>query len=265
MHIVACIKQVPDTTDVRIDPERGTLVREGVAAILNPLDAYAVEAAVRLAAETGGRATALTMGPPQAEDAVRDAVARGCDDGLLLSDRAFAGADTWATSYALAAAIRALGDVDLVLCGKQAVDGDTAQVGPGIAVHLGWPQATYVRDLRVEDGADGRSALIVERLTDRGNETLRIPTPAVLTAIKDLCIPRLPSLTTAMRARRCQVQCWGAGDVDADPAQLGLDGSPTRVVSVFAPPSRGECRLIDGEPPAQARELLALLAEKGAD
>jgi electron transfer flavoprotein alpha/beta subunit len=260
MHIVACIKQVPDTTDVRIDPERGTLVREGVAAVLNPLDAYAVEAAVRLAAETGGRATALTMGPPQAEDAVRDAVARGCGDGLLLSDRAFAGADTWATSYALAAAIRALGDVDLVLCGKQAVDGDTAQVGPGIAVHLGWPQATYVRDLRVED-----DVLVVERLTDRGNETLRIPTPAVLTAIKDLCIPRLPSLTTAMRARRCQVQCWGAGDVDADPAQLGLDGSPTRVVSVFAPPSRGQCRLIDGDPAAQACELVALLDGKGAD
>jgi len=259
MHIVACIKQVPDTANVRIDPERGTLVREGVAAILNPLDAFAVEAAVRLAAETGGRATALTMGPPQAEAAVRDAVARGCDDGLLLSDRAFAGADTWATSYALAAAIRALGDVDLVLCGKQAIDGDTAQVGPGIAVHLGWPQATYVRDVRVDD-----RALIVERLTDQGNETLRIPTPAVLTAIKDLCIPRLPSLTTAMRARRCDVQCWGAGDVDADPAQLGLDGSPTRVVSIFAPPPRGQCRLIDGEPDEQACELVTLLHEKGA-
>ncbi len=259
MHIVACIKQVPDTTNVRIDPERGTLVREGVAAILNPLDAFAVEAAVRLAAETGGRATALTMGPPQAEVAVREAVARGCDDALLLSDRAFAGADTWATSYALAAAIRALGDVDLVLCGKQAVDGDTAQVGPGIAVHLGWPQATYVRDVRAEDGA-----LIVERLTDQGNETLRIPTPAVLTAIKDLCIPRLPSLTTAMRGRRCDVQCWGAGDLDVDPAQLGLDGSPTRVVSIFAPPPRGQCRLIDGEPAEQASELVALLGDRGA-
>ena len=255
MHSVVCIKQVPDTTDVRIDPERGTLIREGVESVLNPLDAYAVEGAVQLRQRLGGRVTALTMGPPQAEDVVREAIARGCDDGLILTDRPFAGADTWATAYTLAAAIRKLGDVQLVLCGKQAIDGDTAQVGPGIAVHLGWPQATYVLGIPQVD----ERQLVVERMTDRGYESIRIQLPAVLTVLKDLNIPRLPSLVSAMRARRCEVVRWGAGDLSADPRQLGLDGSPTRVVKVFTPPPRGRCEFLGGEPAQAAARLVKTL------
>jgi electron transfer flavoprotein beta subunit len=258
MHIVVCVKQVPDTTEVRIDPDRGTLVREGVPSILNPLDAHAIEAAVRLRESVGGTVTALSMGPPQAETALREAVARGADRGVLLTDRRFAGADTWSTSYTLAGAVRSLGDVELVLCGKQAIDGDTAHVGPGMAAHLGWPQATFAREvLSVEDGP-----LPVERMTDHGDEKVRCPLPAVLTALKDLNIPRLPSLVSQMRARRCEVESWGADDVEGDPAEYGLEGSPTRVVRVFTPPRRGECRFMDGEPEAAAAELARLLRER---
>jgi electron transfer flavoprotein beta subunit len=258
MHIVVCIKQVPDTTEVRIDPERGTLIREGVQSILNPLDAYALEGALQLRERCGGRVTAMTMGPPQAAAVLREALACGCDDAVMLSDRAFAGADTWATSYTLAAAVRKLGDVDLVLCGKQAVDGDTAQVGPGMAVHLDWPQATYVRKLQeaTEDH------LVAERLTDHGNETLRLPLPAVVTVLKDLGIPRLPTLAGVMRARRAELTAWGADDLQVEQDQLGLDGSPTRVVRVFTPPPRGECLMLEGEPARAARELVGALKDK---
>jgi len=260
LHTVVCIKQVPDTAEVRIDPERGTLVREGVPSILNPLDAHAIEAAVGLRERVGGRVTALSMGPPQAEEALREAIARGCNDALLLSDRAFAGADTWATSYTLARAVRALGDVRLAVCGKQAIDGDTAQVGPGLAALLDWPQATYVR--RIAE-ADAR-ALLVERMTDWGDEALRVPLPAVLTVLKDLNFPRLPSLVSQMTARRCHVPRWGADDLDADAAQLGLNGSPTRVVRVFTPPPRADCVTWRGEPGPAAAALARALRQKGA-
>jgi electron transfer flavoprotein beta subunit len=258
MNIVCCIKQVPDTTEVRIDPERGTLIREGVASILNPLDAHAIEGAVALREHSGGTVTALSMGPPQAEAVVREAVARGCDRGVLLTDRAFAGADTWSTSYTLAAAIRQMGDVQLVLCGKQAVDGDTAQVGPGIAVHLGWPHAAYVR--RVVEAGD--EAVVAERLTDEGDEMLRLRLPAVLTVLKDLNHPRFPSLVSQMEARRCAIDRWGADEVDGDPAEFGLEGSPTRVVKVFTPPPRGECRMLQGDADAVADGVIDALRER---
>jgi electron transfer flavoprotein beta subunit len=259
MHIVVCIKQVPDTAEVRIDPERGTLVREGVESILNPLDTHAVEAAVVLRERLGGLVTALSMGPPQAEAALREAVARGCDRAILLTDRAFSGADTWATSYALARAIEKLADADLVLCGKQAIDGDTAQVGPGIAAHLGRPQAAYVRRIPAADDA----ALSVECLTDYGAEVLRVPLPAVLTVLKDLNVPRLPSLESQMRARRCAVERWGAGDIGGEPAELGLGGSPTRVVRVFTPPGRGKCVMWEGAAEFSAAELAETLKREG--
>ena len=273
MRIVVCIKQVPDTTEVRIDPERGTLIREGVESILNPLDAYAIEGAVALRERLGGAVTALCMGPPQAEAALREAIARGCDEGVLLTDRAFAGADTWATSYTLACAVRRMGnvrrmgdvrrnddvrpnaDVGLVLCGKQAIDGDTAQVGPGLAVHLGWPHASYVR--RIPEASE--TALVVERLTDWGDETLKVPLPAVLTVLKDLNLPRFPSLVSQMTARRCAVERWGPAEVGGDPAQFGLAGSPTRVVKVFTPPPRGACVVWEGEPEQTAARLAQAL------
>ncbi len=259
MRIVVCIKQVPDTSEVRIDPERGTLIREGVASILNPLDEHAIEAAVELSDRLGAEAVVMSMGPPQAESVLREALARGCDWAVLLTDRAFAGADTWATSYTLACAIRALGDVGLVLCGKQAIDGDTAQVGPGIATHLGWPQATYVR--RTQQAST--QSLVVERLTDWGNETVRVGLPAVLTVLKDLNLPRLPSLVGQMQARRAKVERWDATRIGGDPAQFGLDGSPTRVVRVFTPPPRGECRMLTPEPSEAAAELADALRKEG--
>ncbi len=262
MHIVVCVKHVPDTAEVRIDPERGTLIREGVPSILNPLDAHAVEAAVALREQLPeGRVTALSMGPFQAEAAVRECIARGCDEGILLTDRAFAGADTWATSYTLSCAVRALGDVGLVLCGKQAIDGDTAQVGPELAAHLGWPQVTYARRIRIGD--DGR--LTVERLTDYGNETLRVEPPAVVTALKDLNVPRLPSLGSQVRARRTEPARWGPDRIDGNAEEFGLDGSPTRVVRVFTPPPRGECARLEGEPDQVAARLAGVLARRRSE
>ncbi len=259
MHIVVCVKQVPDTAEVRIDPERGTLVRQGVESILNPLDAHAVEAAVALRERVGGLVTALSMGPAQAEAALREAVARGCDRAILLTDRAFSGADTWSTSYTLARAIERLDDADLVLCGKQAIDGDTAQVGPGIAAHLARPQAAYVRRIPEADDA----ALTVECLTDYGTETLRVPLPAVLTVLKDLNVPRLPSLESQMRARRCTIERWGADRIGGDPEEFGLGGSPTRVVRVFTPPGRGKCVLWEGAAGISAAELADALQREG--
>jgi electron transfer flavoprotein beta subunit len=259
MRIVACIKQVPDTADVRIHPERGTLIREGVRSILNPLDEHAVEAAVALRERTGGEAIALSMGPPQADATVREALARGCDRGVLLTDRAFSGADTWATSYTLARAVQAIGGVRLVLCGKQAIDGDTAQVGPAMAAHLGWPQGTYVR--RIDELSEDRA--VVERLTDWGDETLSIGLPAVLTVLKDLNVPRLPSLASQMKARRSEIERWGPDAIGGDAAQFGLSGSPTRVVRVFAPPPRGECVVWDSEPEDAADRLVDALHGRG--
>jgi len=259
VKIVACIKQVPDTTEVRIAPQTNTLVREGVPAALNPLDLYAVEGAVRLREQMGGEVIALSMGPPQAEAVLREAIARGCDRGVLLSDAAFAGSDTWATSYALACAVRRIGGVDVVLCGKQAVDGDTAQVGPGLAAHLGCAQATYVRKIVSADD----SHLLVECLTDRAIETYRLRLPAVLTVLKDLNEPRLPSLVSQMRARRCAIARWGADDLRCDKRYLGLDGSPTRVLKVFAPPSRAGGRVWEGNPSEAAGRLVKALAEMG--
>jgi electron transfer flavoprotein beta subunit len=258
MHLAVCVKHVPDTDQVRMDPERGTLVREGVPGILNPLDAHAVEAAVALRDLSGGKVTAVSMGPRAAEQSLREALARGCDDALLLTDQTFAGSDTWATSYVLACAVRRLRDVELVVCGKQAVDGDTAQVGPGLAAHLGWPQATCV--VALEPG--GPQGLVVECLTDYGTETLRVPLPAVLTVVKDLNVPRLPSLVSALRARRAVVETWGAPVLGGDPAEFGLEGSPTRVVRVFTPPPRGQCMRWDDGPSA-AHAIVRALRERG--
>ncbi len=256
MRIVVCVKQVPDAAEVHIDPERGTLIREGVAAMLNPLDVFAIEAGVALAEAHGGTALAVSMGPPAAGAVLREAVARGCERGVLLSDRAFAGADTWATSLVLAAAVRELGGVDLVLCGRQAIDGDTAQVGPGIAAHLDWPQAVGAAGMELDAG--GRR-LRVETRTDHGDEILDLPLPAVVTVLKEACVPRLPSLPRAMAGRRHLPETWDAARLGEAPTRCGLDGSPTRVVEIAAPPGRGACRMVSGGPAAAAAELVALL------
>ena len=251
MNIVVCIKQVPDTADVKIDPRTNTLMREGVRSMVNPFDTYAIEEALRLRARHGGRVVALSMGPAQAERALREALAIGADEAVLLCDRPFAGSDTWATSLTLAAAIRRMGNADLILFGKQAADGDTAQVGPGVAAHLDLPAITYVR--RVVGLADGR--LTAERLMENGCETVCTTLPCVLTAVKELNDPRLPSLAGVLRARAAAITRWGAQDLGLAPERVGLDGSPTRVVRIFAPPARSGGVMLHGTPAAMATEL----------
>jgi len=254
LRLAVCVKQVPETTEVRMDPEKGTLVREGVASIVNPFDTYAVEEAVRLREKMGGEVVVLSMGPPQAEAALRECLSVGADRAVLVSDPAFAGSDTWATSLTLAAALGKVG-FDLVLCGKQAADGDTAQVGPGIAVNLDLPQATYVRRIREIDG----KRVVAERLLEEGTEVLELPLPAVLTVVKEINEPRLPSLKGKMRARKAEIERLSAADLGLPPERLGLEGSPTRVVRIFAPPPRAGGQVFTGEPAEAAGKLLAAL------
>ncbi|MFO7535081.1 MAG: electron transfer flavoprotein subunit beta/FixA family protein [Kiritimatiellia bacterium] len=257
MHIVVCIKQVPETGNVRINPETHTLMREGVAAIVNPFDMFAVEEGLRLKAKIGGRVTVITMGPPQAEAAVRETIAMGADDAVLICDRAFAGSDTWATSYTLAKAVQKFGDVSLVLCGKQAIDGDTAQVGPGIAAHLDLPQITYVR--KIETIEENR--IVAERSLENGFETIESSLPCVLTVTKEINEPRIPSLKGKMAAKKAVIPVWKADDLGCDPHRIGLEGSPTRVSKVFAPPTRQGGEIFTGDPDVTVPKLIEKLKE----
>jgi electron transfer flavoprotein beta subunit len=255
MKIVVCVKQVPDAKDVRLDPETNTLAREGVQSIMNPYDRHALEAAVQLKEKHGGCVTVVSMGPPQAEEMLREAVACGADDAVLVSDRAFAGADTWATTYTLAAAIRKIGDYDLILCGKQAIDGDTAQVGPGLAWRLDIPFVSYVRKISgVEE-----NQLQLERLMDDGYDELEVDLPALLTVVREINEPRVPSLKGKMKAKKLQVAVYSATDIDADPACIGLAGSPTQVVKVFSPEVRGDKTILGGTVEEQVEQLVERL------
>ncbi len=250
MNIIVSIKQVPDTTEVRIDPETGTLVREGVPSIINPFDENAIEAALQLVEKHGGKVTVLTMGPPQAEQALREAIAMGADEGILVCDRAFAGSDTLATSYTLARAVRKIGDFDLILCGKQAFDGDTAQVGPGLAEHLGLPQVTYAIGLEVEG-----KKLQAKRLLEDRYEMVEARLPALVTVVKQINEPRHAGLRGVMKARKAEIVKWTAADLEADVTRCGLNGSPTNVLRVFAPSRHTKGERIEGEASEAAVEL----------
>ncbi|KEH98522.1 electron transfer flavoprotein subunit beta/FixA family protein [Clostridium massiliodielmoense] len=239
MKIVVCLKQVPDTNQVKIDPVTGTLVREGVPSIINPEDKNALEEALRLKDENGATVTVISMGPPQAEAALREAMAMGADDSILISDRAFAGADTLATSYALAGALKKL-DYDLILAGRQAIDGDTAQVGPEIAEHLGIPQITYVEKVDVEG-----NTLKVRRALENGYEILKVQTPCLLTAIKELNEPRYMSMKHIFGVFDKEVKVWSADDIDVDKALLGLKGSPTKVKRSMTKEAKGQGEVVN--------------------
>jgi electron transfer flavoprotein beta subunit len=235
MKIVVCIKQVPATHDVKIDPETKRLIREGVVSVINPFDLYAIEQAVLLKEDYGGEAIAITMGPPKAENALRESIACGVDKAILLTDRAFAGSDTWATSYALSMAIRKLGEVDLVICGKQAVDGDTAQVGPGIAAHLGWGQAACVSAMtRLRTN----KTISATRMHEEGFDIVEMRLPSVITVVKGINQPRIPTLKGRLASLDVAITTWGASDIGAETEKLGLNGSPTRVVRTSPPPPR---------------------------
>jgi len=258
MNIIVCIKQVPETTEVRINPETNTLIREGVKSIVNPFDAYAIEEGVRLKEKFAGKATAITMGPPQAEAILREAISMGIDEGILLSDRAFAGSDTWATSYALSAAIKKIGAFDLIICGKQASDGDTAQVGPGISAHLDVPQVTYVK--KIEEIKDKLAR--VERMTEEGFEIIEVPLPALITVVKEINTPRLPSLKGMMRAKQAKIIHWKASDIEADSNCVGLAGSPTQVVKIFTPLPRVGGQMLKGETQEIVEQLVEALRKE---
>lgn len=264
MHAIVCIKQVPDTSEVKIDPERGTLIREGVPSIVNPFDTYAIEEALLLKEKYGGKVTVISMGPPQAIEALKEAVAMGCDEAILLSDRAFAGSDTWATAYTLAEAIRRLDEFDIILCGKQAIDGDTGQVGPGIAQQLDINQLTYV--FRVQEINFDTGYIRVERLLEEGREVAESRLPALIAVVKDINQPRYPTFKGIRRASRMEIPVWSAANLEgADTSLFGLDGSPTRVVKVFNPPARGGAvDMIEGDSPDEIASRLVdkLMAEK---
>jgi electron transfer flavoprotein beta subunit len=225
--------------------------------MVNPFDMYAVETALRLRDQFGGKVTALTMGPPQAAEALKQVVEYGVDEVALLSDRAFAGADTWATAYTLAKGVGKLDAFDLIVCGKQAVDGDTAQVGPGLAERLDLPYVCFVRRIADVDIEAGR--IKVERLMDDGYELVELPLPALITVVKEIAELRVPSLKGKMRAKKLAVPVYTAQDVGAEADSIGLAGSPTQVVEVFAPKPRGEKVAIEGAPDEQAGRLIEIL------
>jgi electron transfer flavoprotein beta subunit len=256
MKIIVCIKQVPDTTDVKINPETNTLIREGVASIINPFDMYAIEEAVRLKERLGGEATVITMGPPQAQEALREALSLGVDSAVHLSDRAFAGSDTWATSLVLAKAIEKIGNFDLIICGKQASDGDTAQVGPGIAAHLDLPQATYVRKIDSVHLDTDPKIMVVERLLEEGYELLEVKLPALITVVKEINEPRLPSLRGKMNAKKAVIPVWNNAELKIADNQVGLTGSPTQVIKIFNPPQKTGGKIFSGEPEDMVNKLV---------
>ena len=233
MKILVCVKQVPDTSQVKIDPKTNRLQRSGVKNILNPFDAHALEAALMLREQYGGMVTVLTMGPPQAASMLRECIAKGADRAVLLTDRRFGGADTLATAYTLAAGIRKQGEFDVVICGKQAVDGDTAQVGSQIAEMLDIPQVTNVSHLEWQE-----NQVLATREHEDGYEVLEVALPLLLTVGKSLNTPRYPSIKGLLQAKEAEIEMWGADDLDIEPERIGIQGSPTRVRRTFTPQLR---------------------------
>jgi len=259
MKIIVCIKQVPGTDNATIDPITKRIVREGLKSITNPFDLYAVEEAVRLRERFGGEVIALSMGPEKAIVSLKEAISMGADHGVLLCDRAFGGSDTWATSYALARAIDTIGGVDLIICGKQAVDGDTAQIGPGIAAHLDFCQATYVSEVR-----DYREDhMTVVRMNENGSDLCELRMPAVLTVVKGINVPRVPTLKGVLASKASEIPVWKPKDIAADLDKIGLQPSPTRVVKTQPPePRSGTTLYIDGTPKDCASKLLDSLRQR---
>ena len=259
MRIAVCVKQVPDTNEIRINPETGTLIRDGVPSILNNDDANALEQALQIKdANPDTTVTVLTMGPPQAREMLQECLAMGADEAILLSDRALGGSDTWATSNALAAGLRKAGPFDLIFAGRQAIDGDTAQVGPQIAEKMGLPQVTYVKEFELEG-----DAVTVKRALEDGYEKLRVKLPCVLTAIKELNTPRYMSVPGILRAAKAEIPVWSAEDIGVDKTVVGLKASPTNVFRSFTPKPKGKGITVEGDTPKeQAGNLLADLRAK---
>ena len=259
MNVVVCLKQVPGTADVKIDPETNTLVRQGIKNVVNPLDTYALEEGVRIKERCGGKVTVISMGPPQAEEMLREAISQGADEAVLLSDRAFAGADTWATAYTLSRAIDKLGQYDIIICGRQTLDGDTGQVGPELSEMLGIPFIAYVS--QVEEIADGQ--MRVQRMVEGGHEVIQTPLPALITVVKEINVPRLPSLRGMTKSQSAVIPVWTVEEMGVDPGRVGLSGSFTRVVKVFSPQRTCQAEIFQGELDSQVECLVGKLKDAG--
>lgn len=262
MKITVLIKQVPETSAVRMNEQTGTLERRGDDAIINPLDLYGLETALRLREQYGAETCALSMGPPAAETALREALAMGIDRAVLVTDRAFAGSDTWATAFILAEAVRRISVPDLVICGERATDGDTGQVGPELAAALGMPVATYVRAVTMTESG----GISVERVTEHGVAVVELELPAVITVLKETGEPRLPTLDGKIRARSERVEILTCRELNPEPDKIGLRGSPTRVVKIFHPKVGRNCRMLNADNDARLAaavgELSGLLRER---
>lgn len=261
MNILVCIKQVPDTTEIKIDPVTNTLIRAGVPSIVNPFDAYALEMAARIKDLNGGKVVVMSMGPAQAVAALKECLTVGADEAYLISDRAFGGSDTLATSYILSCAVKSVeekaGKFDLIFCGKQAIDGDTAQVGPELAEHLDYPQITYAVEAAAKPGK-----VTVRRETDSGYEIIESPTPCLITATKPAFDPRLPSIKSKMAANKAVIPVITAADITIDLTMAGLKGSPTKVKKTFTPTlKKSGIRISEDTAQATAQKLFELLAE----
>jgi len=259
INVVVCLKQVPGTTVVKIDPDTGTLIRHGIESITNPFDTYALEEGVRIKERLGGQVVAVSMGPPQAEEMLHQAIAGGADKAVLLSDAAFAGSDTWATAYALVGAVKKLGNYQLIVCGRQTLDGDTGQVGPELAEMLGLPLIAYVSCIEYID----EKHLRVRRLTEEGYEVIEAPLPAVITVTKEINEPRLPSLRGMMRAKTAAITIWTADELDIAKALIGLSGSATRVTKVFFPERTRQGEMLSGSVNEMVEGLVTRLRDGG--
>ena len=246
MKIVVCIKQVPDTNEVKINQETGTLIRDGVKSIMNPEDKNALESALQLKDKYGASVAVLSMGPPQAKEILREALSMGADEVFLISDRKFGGSDTWATATIIASAIEKIGDYDIILCGRQAIDGDTAQVGPEIAEFLDIAQITYVKEIELD-----WDVLKVKRFTENGDYTYEVKTPVLLTAIKELNTPRYPTVRGIIENygddSESKINVISFEDLKVDESQIGLKGSPTNVYKSFVPVKSKSSQIIEGQ------------------
>lgn len=257
MNILVCAKQVPNTNEVKIDPVKGTLIREGVESILNPDDANALEEALKLKDQYADtRVTVLSMGPPQADEMLRECLAMGADEAILISDRAFGGADTWATSNTISAAIKKAGNFDIIFAGRQAIDGDTAQVGPQIAERLGLPQVTYVQSFSI----DG-DVITVQRQLENGYEVIRVKTPVLLTAVKELNKPRYMNVKGIYDAYKKEISVWGVNDIPVDQETIGLKASPTKVSRSFTPAPKGKGIMLEGTNKEKVQALMSSLQQ----
>lgn len=263
IKIAVCIKQVPGTTEIKIDPETNTLVRQGIENIINPFDTYAIEEAVKLKERLDSddsfddevEVITITMGPPQSEEILKEAISVGADNAVLLSDRAFAGADTWATAATLSMAIEKIGDVRLIMFGKQTLDGDTGQVGPELAHKMNIPFIGYAGEIK----EISKNKIKVKRLAEYNYEIIETRLPAAISVTKDINIPRVPSLRGKMKAKKADIPVWTIKELEASPEEVGLAGSYTQVVKIFIPEMVHDVRMINGTPQEQVEELFGEL------